>query len=293
MRALVALLAIGLLAACSESGDREQGDGSTRRPPLAIEALRATAFGTTLRYVRDLDDGPGFSAYLVAYDVGDLSLHAMVAAPDMPTPEDGYPVVVANHGYVPDPRKYGITSDGRDARPGDYYRAVPELFTSRGFLTVLPDYRGHNSSEGIEYVDPDVYTAIGYYAEDVAALLAALGDIDQADTDRVYVWSHSMGGPVSLRALLATGGVRAASFWSTMDVDNLRPHLAGLKAPVILHHAVGDPAAAYGNSTRFADALRNLGREPALHSYDSNDHFFQGDIQQLAADRDALFFRAN
>jgi dipeptidyl aminopeptidase/acylaminoacyl peptidase len=58
-----------------------------------------------------------------------------------------------------------------------------------------------------------------YYAEDVLALLSALADIDGADPDNVFMWGHSMGGEVTLRALLATDRVRGASLWSSVGGD--------------------------------------------------------------------------
>ena len=120
----------------------------------------------------------------------------------MEMPEKGFPVVIANHGYVPDPTKYGITAAGIDSRPGDYYRSVPELYASRGFLVILPDYRGHNSSEGFEFVHKP--NSVALYADDVISLLASLDEIDEADTKKLFMWSHSMGGGVSMRVQLAT-----------------------------------------------------------------------------------------
>ena len=58
-----------------------------------------------------------------------------------------------------------------------------------------------------------------YYTEDVIALLGALDDIDDADTNNVFMWGHSMGGEVTLRSLLTTGSVRAASLWSSVGGD--------------------------------------------------------------------------
>ena len=131
------LLLLLLVGACAESSPPEEGGP----PPMSIEALRAHAFDTRLEFERPLDGGESFSAYLVSYRHAGLKLHAMVAVPNADMPDGGWPVVIANHGYVPDPRRYGITADGIDSRPGDYYRSVPELFASRGFLVVLPD--GH------------------------------------------------------------------------------------------------------------------------------------------------------
>ncbi|MEO0346719.1 MAG: alpha/beta fold hydrolase [Pseudomonadota bacterium] len=261
-----------------------------RPPPMSLEALRTHDFDVTLERVRPLDAEAGFSAYLVAYEHAGLTLYAMVAVPDSPAPATGFPVVIANHGYVPDPRRYGITSEGVDARPGDYYRSVPGLFATRGFLTVIPDYRGHNSSEGFAFIDPQDEQSVGYYAEDVAALLSAIDQLEQADADNVFFWSHSMGGSVALRVLLATDTVRAASFWATMNLDDLANQVEALDGPVIVHHAVGDTATPATNSLNFARALADVGRLHAVSLYPESDHYFALPRREAAANADAALF---
>lgn len=281
-----------VLAACI--GTRADGDAAGTNPkpaPLPVADLRQLAFDAPLSVVRDLDSGPGYSAFLVSYRHAELELFAMVAVPTSARPEHGYPAVIANHGYVPDPRRYGISRDGRDSRPGDYYRSVPGLFASRGFLVVLPDYRGHNSSEGLEYVDPQDEHSVGYYTEDVVALLARIGDIEAIDEDNVFMWSHSMGGSVSLAAMIAAGGIRASSFWATMAVDRWLPQLGDLEGPVMLHHSVDDQSTDYTSSVRFARALQSRDLLQDFHRYDGDAHLFANPDLAIAADRDAAFFR--
>ena len=180
--------------------------------PLSVDELRARSLSTVLEFERALDDGNGFRAYLVSYMSSGLRIFAMVAVPLADRPESGFPVIVANHGFHPDPPRYGITADGVNSRPGDYYRAIPELYARHGFMVVMPDYRGHNDSEGLEYTDG--FLASGYYTEDVLALLSGLADLDEADTGNVFMWGHSLGGEVTLRALLATDAVTGATLWS-------------------------------------------------------------------------------
>lgn len=180
--------------------------------PLSIDALRATDLTAGLQFERELDSGAGFTAYLVSYQSSDLTVYAMVAVPVGERPDSGFPVVVANHGFHPDPPRYGVTADGVDSRPGDYYRSIPEFYAENGFLVIMPDYRGHNASEGLQYTDG--FLASGYYSEDVLALLSGLPNIREADIRNVFMWGHSLGVEVSLRALLATEGVRGASLWS-------------------------------------------------------------------------------
>ena len=258
--------------------------------PMSVDELRATDFDTTLVRERDLEAGQGFTAYLVSYEHAGLKLHAMVAVPTSEEPAAGFPIVIANHGYVPDPTRYGVTSEGVDARPGDYYRSVPALFASRGFLTVIPDYRGHNSSEGLEFIDPQDEHSASYFAEDVVALMSAIDQLESGDADNVFVWSHSMGGSVSMRALLATDIVRASSFWSTMNVDELAPRFGELDGPVIVHHAEGDESTPVSNSETLAAELAEAGRLEVLLRYPEADHFFADERREAAADVDARFF---
>lgn len=186
-------------------------------PPLSIDELRAETFDTRLEFVRPVEGDPSFDAHLVSYVSAGLKVHALIATPWDEEPAGGFPVLVANHGHHPDPPRYGITADGIDWRPGDYYRAIPELYAAMGFLVVMPDYRGHSDSEGLEYTDGMLESA--YCTEDVLALVAALDDIEGADTENVFMWGHSMGGEVTLRALLATDIVKGASLWSSVGGD--------------------------------------------------------------------------
>ena len=200
--AIVSLVALGVVA---------------KPPPLSIAELRAETFDTRLEFVRDIKGGTSFDAHLVSYTSAGLKVHALVATPERDKPAGGFPVLVANHGHHPDPPRYGITAAGVDWRPGDYYRAIPELYAAMGFLVVMPDYRGHSDSEGLEFTDGMLESL--YCTEDVLALVAALDDIADADPRNVFMWGHSMGGEVTLRALLATDGVKGASLWSSVGGD--------------------------------------------------------------------------
>ncbi len=299
-------------------------------PPLSIEALRHQAFDPTLRYERELRPGPGFNAYLVSYQSSGLKVYAMVAVPVTPRPRSGHPVLIANHGFHPQPRRYGITEDGIDWRPGDYYRAVPAAYAEAGFLVVMPDYRGHNDSEGFEYTQ--TLLASHYYSADVLVLLAGVGQIEHADPNNVFMWGHSLGGEVSLRALLATDRIKGASLWAPVsatlreqaehyprqesvpdagsgalrlkrdldalprpfDLDSAEPlrHLERLSTPLLLHHARGDRSVPYSWSERLTGALERCQKRFFLYPYDGDRHMFGGDQMRTAVARDTAFFRS-
>ena len=266
--------------------------GACTDSPLSTPAPNTESAATVLERVRDLDEGESFTAYLVRYRHAGLNLYAMVAVPKSPPPPSGYPVVVANHGYVPEPARYGITSDGRDSRPGDYYRPLPELYASRGFMVVIADYRGHNASDGAEFVITQDNRAMRYYAEDVLALVSRLESLAQINPDALLLWSHSMGGRVSLHVLAAAPVFKAASFWATMPLEDLQGELEQLRIPVVIHHAVDDPATSHRNSVWLHAQRSEMGFKSERYDYDGSEHFLTPQQRELAADRDARFFRA-
>lgn len=260
--------------------------------PLPSVPLLAQADQTTrLERLGPIDGGSSFSAYLLAYRHAGLRLYALVAVPLTPPPPQGYPVLVANHGFHPDPPRYGITPEGRDWRPGNYYRPVPAAYAAAGFLVVMPDYRGHNASEGREFTTGPL--AVARYAEDVAAVLTAIGTIDHADARNLFMWGHSMGGPVTIKAALALARskviVRGASLWSTVAIAQ---DLSGFTTPLLLQHAVNDKSTHHRNSVDLASALAALGKGSSLHSYPGSDHFFAGAQFDAAVARDLAFFRS-
>ena len=185
--------------------------------PKSIDELRAENRDVSLTLVGKVDGGPEFSAKLYSYPSAGLKVHVLVAVPNQPAPESGYPVLIANHGHHPEPPNYGITSEGKDWRPGDYYRRIPELFAAQGFMVAMPDFRGHNNSAGFEFTEGMLESS--YYTEDVLNLLAGVNSLHEVDADNIFMWGHSMGGEVTLRSLLATDRVKGASMWSSVGGD--------------------------------------------------------------------------
>lgn len=324
-RALVSVLLLLMSAtACSKPA------------PKSIDELRAEIRDVSLTLVREIKGGPGFSSYLYSYKSSGLKVHAMVAVPETPKPTNGFPVLIANHGHHPEPPKYGITAEGKDWRPGDYYRRIPELFVAQGFMVVMPDFRGHNNSEGFEFTEGMLESS--YYTEDVLNLLAGMESLDGFDSENIFMWGHSMGGEVTLRSLLATDRVRGASMWSSVGgdiwdqsyyysrysdptafdssetpksvIDRLRGriaaldddfdyrgsepllHLEYLDTPIIIQHSVDDRGAAYKWSERLAKELYVRGNKYEFYSYAGEDHLFNDADMELAAERDARFFRS-
>lgn len=236
--------------------------------PKSVTEMAAEVRDVQLSPVGSIAGGPGYSAYLYAYQSDGLKVYAMVAVPDDDVPKDGFPVLVANHGHHPDPPNYGITADGKDWRPGDYYRRVPELFAAKGFLVVMPDYRGHNISEGREFTGGMLESR--YYTEDVLNLLAGLDGLEQANTDKVFMWGHSMGGDVTLRVLVTSDRIKGASMWSSVggDIWDQAYYYSRYKDPLAIDSSdIPKPVVARlrGNIADLDDDFDYRASEPLLH----------------------------
>ncbi len=185
--------------------------------PKSIDELRNTHRNVSLKSLGEIKGGRGFQTELYQYESAGLNVHAIIARPNTPAPDGGYPLLIANHGHHPEPQKHGKSADGEDWRPGDYYRRIPEVFTALGYAVVMPDYRGHSNSEGFEFTVGMLESA--YYPEDVLNLIDGLADIADVNQDEFFMWGHSMGGQVTLRTLLATDRIKAASVWSSTGGD--------------------------------------------------------------------------
>jgi dipeptidyl aminopeptidase/acylaminoacyl peptidase len=124
----------------------------------------------------------------------------VLTVPNGAWPAAGWPIIVFNHGYIP-PDQYRTT---------ERYVAYQDAFAASGYITFKSDYRGHGSSEG--------QATGGYgnvdYTIDVLNALASLRRFKDADPQRVGMWGHSMGGSITLRAMVANQGIKAGVIWA-------------------------------------------------------------------------------
>ncbi len=169
--------------------------------------------------VRDNPPVEGISRQLVSFELDGLTQYALVLRPPGEPPANGWPLLMYNHGFHPDPPRYGKrTADGVDDRPGDYYRGVPLSYARAGYVVVVPDYRGHNASEGAAFTQRALATY--WYVRDVIGAYHAAVHLEGVNPDTVYMAGHSMGGYITQRALIALGDrLMAASIWSTSGED--------------------------------------------------------------------------
>ena len=252
----------------------------------------------------------GLSAEVAKFTVDELIQYTLLLRPNDGMPVSGWPVIIFNHGFHPEPHNNGRrTIDGISDRPGDYYRQIPQALARRGFLVVVPDYRGHNDSSGAEFTLQE--SSPRWYVRDVLGLIEVLQNDARANMDHLFMLGHSMGAEVTLYAAAALGEqLKGASIWSVylptvakmstpypeVEVSSqfekiYTPINSSINSPINIHHAKGDATTPFEGSTLIASQLKQLGKTHKLYSYMSANHLFTEDNLQLAITRDIAFFR--
>jgi uncharacterized protein len=85
-----------------------------------------------------------------------------------------------------------------------------DAFARAGYISFKSDYRGHGKSEGrarSNFSSAD-------YTTDVLNALASLKAYKDADPNRIGMWGHSMGGQVTLRAMVISKDIKAGVIWA-------------------------------------------------------------------------------
>jgi dipeptidyl aminopeptidase/acylaminoacyl peptidase len=166
-----------------------------------IESMRQLEYpGSPIVIEQTLDPGANYDRYIASYRSEGLKIYALLTVPRDDKPESGWPVVVFNHGYIP-PAEYRTT---------ERYVAYVDAFARQGYIVFRSDYRGHDRSEGEAisgYGTPD-------YTVDVLNAVAAIQDYPDADPERIGMWGHSMGGHITLRAMVVTDDIKAGVIWA-------------------------------------------------------------------------------
>ena len=156
--------------------------------------------GSSIKIEETLVPASGYNRYIASYKSDGLKIYALLLVPKGDKPQNGWPVVILNHGYII-PGKY--TPDGN-------YIPYADAFAKNGYIVFKPNFRGHGKSDGVptsSYYSPD-------YAVDDLNAIASIKKYPAADPTKIGVWGHSMGGNITLRDLVVdTTGIKAAVIW--------------------------------------------------------------------------------
>lgn len=168
---------------------------------MSIEALRVRSYpGSVLTLEQTLAKGSNYSRYIASYRSDGLKIYGLLTVPNGPKPRTGWPVIIFNHGFIP-PMQYRTTQR---------YEAYVDAFARAGYLVFKPDYRGHGNSEGQAQ---GAYWSPGYTI-DVLNAVSTLAKYKDADPGRIGLWGHSMGGFLTLRAMVIDQRIKAGVIWA-------------------------------------------------------------------------------
>lgn len=201
MKALLVAALLGLVTV--SSAQRASMDAAQ----MSIEQARAKAYpGSPLQLEQTLRAGVNYRRYVVSYLSDGLKIYALLTVPNGTPPKGGWPAIVFNHGYIA-PNVYRTT---------ERYVAYQDAFARSGFVTLKSDYRGHGRSQGQAlggYYTPG-------YTTDVMNALGSLKQDKRVNAARIGMWGHSMGGFLTLRAMvIAPQDVKAGVIWGGVVGD--------------------------------------------------------------------------
>jgi len=258
--------------------------------------MREKPTPTRIQRQRLVVETDAYTRHEVTYRSGDLTVSGILIVPRGKGP---FPGIVLNHGYI-DPSYY-VTGQGL-AREQDWLARA-------GFVVLHTDYRGHAASDPASAMSRE--TRLGYTRDAINAV-RALKREPYVDPERMAMLGRSMGGGVTLNALvtrpgLVDAGVIYASV-SSRYLDNLRhftfpnrpeearafydrfgtpreeprfyrelssrTYFDRITEPVLMHHGTDDESCPFPWARTTHHLLRESGVDAQLEVYPGEMHSF-------------------
>jgi dipeptidyl aminopeptidase/acylaminoacyl peptidase len=165
-----------------------------------LAAKDRTYPGSPITIQATLDPGANYNRYYAWYLSDGLKIYGLLTVPFGDKPASGWPAIVFNHGYIA-PEAYKTT---------ERYVAYVDQLARHGYIVYKIDYRGNDQSQGMAsgaYGEPG-------YTTDVLNAVTALQFFPLTDPQRIGMWGHSMGGFLTLRAMVISKAIKAGVIWS-------------------------------------------------------------------------------
>ncbi len=156
--------------------------------------------GSDIVIEQELEKGSNYRRYYAWYRSEGLKIYGLLTIPLTKMPEGGYPALVFLHGYI-EPSAY---------RTLERYLAYTDWLSRSGYVVFKIDLRGHDRSEGVAN---GAYSTPGYTV-DVLNAVASMQRHPQVNPAKIGMWGHSMGGFLTLRAMVISKQVKAGVIWA-------------------------------------------------------------------------------
>jgi len=265
--------------------------------PYLINQMQARTYQSLITIGHQVKKTSTSTSYKVSFTSDELKEYALMIVPNSSLPPEGFPVVIVNHGHIV-PKDYSTENS---------YINTSNYFANSGFLVLKPDFRGHDNSQG----EADALTSRITYAVDVLNLLAGIKSLPQANSEKIFMYGHSMGGDVTLRVLEVCGTcVQAATLWAPAVTSwpdsflyfvhgkNSNPdryasmllqlhqqftpdqytqvstldNLSLVKVPVNLHQGTADQSVPFTWGEKLAGKLKAVGVNYHFYVYENDNH---------------------
>ena len=260
------------------------------------EYLRSRLYGGgKIEFLEVLEQNVFFTRYLIRYPSDGLNIYGFA---NIPNDEGPYLVIIALHGYI-EPAVYHTL---------DYTTHYADALANAGYIVLHPNLRGYLPSD-----DGENLFRVGM-AIDVLNLIEIVktqsgGDdlLRTADSSRIGLWGHSMGGGISTRVLTVSHEVDAAVLYGSMSGDEQKNYQAirewsrdtrgldefnvpvdaltrissmyffdQISAAVSIHHGMADELVPPDWSVQTCDQLNSLGKKVECVYYENMPHTFYG-----------------
>ncbi|MBM3138361.1 MAG: hypothetical protein FJZ98_09265 [Chloroflexi bacterium] len=242
--------------------------------PYSVAAMREREYGEgefavdRLWYTYTL-----FDRYYVIYDSDGLSIHGYV---NVPKGEGPFPVIMMIHGSVPRSEYETL----------DYTLRYADHLAKNGYIVLHPNMRSYPPSDSPPSGTRDFH---GGYTADILNFIAYVremagveGIFRTADTSRMGIWGHSIGGSIAMRAMsVDPNAFRAALLYAPVSqrYGGIEPgsdiyDLSSVSAKLSIHHGEEDEVIRVGDSRRLCDQLISIGLAPDCFFYEGQPHTF-------------------
>jgi len=274
---------------------------------LYIESLQSRSYGGgVLEEAGTLYLNEIFTRKLIKYRSEGLDLFGFI---NIPEGEGPYPVIFMFHGYI-EPELY---------RTVGYSTRYADAMAEAGFIVVHPNLRGYAPSD-----DGENSLGIGDTVDGLNLInlvrqqSGSPGLLEKADSNRIGLWGHSMGGGIVERILVVDPDIDAALLYASIHANEefnlahfdkdgrgeekitassaalrkISPlfYLESIDTPLSIHHGSDDMVVPIEWSQFLCKFLAEKGIKVECMDYDGMPHTFRNSGDTLFMKNTIEFF---